>query len=33
MFIRAMMCVMHKTLGLSEEKVFNYNFDLCTYDG
>lgn len=27
------MCVMHKALGLSEEKVFNNNFDLCTYDG
>lgn len=33
MFIRTMMCVMLKTLGLSEEKVFNYNIDLCTYDG
>ena len=29
----AMMYVMHKALGLSEEKVFNYNIDLCTYDG
>ena len=33
MFIRAVMCVMHKALGLSEEKVINYNFYLCTYDG
>ena len=33
MFIRAVMCVMHKALGLSEEKVFNNNFDMRTYDG